>query len=143
MLKTNKKDEMYGKKYLMNGFWIEKQKGWFFKSQYFDELISMGAKYIKTEDEENILTNSTELISSITNDSFEYVYDDSEFMTNENMAVPKFTKYGKGWILNSDSNYKYCKGLEYFEGGLWIPSIKGWFFKKDQKKKFMKNHFDI
>ena len=143
ILKTTKKDKLYGEKYLMDGFWNKGQKGWFFKEHYFDHLISMGAKYIKTEDEENILSNSTELSSSITNDSFEYVYDDSEFMTNENMAVPKFIKYGKGWVLKSDSNYKYSKGLDYFEGGWWIPSIKGWFFKTEQKKKFMQKHFEI
>jgi hypothetical protein len=142
ILKTTKKDTLYGNKYLMDGFWNIKQKGWFFKATYFDELISMGAKYIKTEDEE-ILSNSTELSSSITNDSFEYVYDDGEFMTNENMAVPKFIKYGKGWVLQADNNYKYSKGLDYLEGGWWIPSIKGWFFKTEQKINFMKKHFEI
>ena len=144
ILKTTKKDTLYGDKYFMDGFWNKGQKGWFFKSDYFDELINMGAKYIKTEEEqENILYNSTELSSSITNDSFEYVYDDNEFMTNEDRVVPKFNKYGKGWILKADNNYKYSKGLEYFEGGWWIPSIKGWFFKSSQKKEFMKKHFEI
>ena len=144
ILKTTKKDTLYGDKYFMDGFWNKGQKGWFFKSYYFDELINMGAKYIKTEEEqENILYNSTELSSSITNDSFEYVYDDNEFMTNEDRVVPKFNKYGKGWILKADNNYKYSKGLEYFEGGWWIPSIKGWFFKSSQKKEFMKKHFEI
>ena len=142
LLKTTKKDKLYGEKYLMDGFWNSEQKGWFFKAQYFDELVSMGAKFIKSEQDE-LLTNSTELSSSITNDSFEYVHDDSEFMTNENMAVPKFIKYGKGWVLKTDSNYKYENGLDYFEGGWWIPSIKGWFFKNIQKKQFMKKHFEI
>ena len=144
LLKTTKKDTLYGEKYLMNGFWNSGQKGWFFKAKYFDDLVTMGAKFIKTEeDEDELLTNSTELSSSITNDSFEYVHDDSEFMTNANMPVPKFTKYGKGWLLKADSNYKHTKDVDYFEGGWWIPSIKGWFFKTDAKKKFMKTHFEI
>ena len=142
LLKTYKKDTLYGEKYLMDGFWNSGQKGWFFKEHDFDELVSMGAKFIKSEQDE-LLTNSTELSSSITNDSFEYVHDDSEFMTNNNMAVPKFIKYGKGWVLKADSNYKYETGLDYFEGGWWISSIKGWFFKTSQKKEFMKKHFEI
>jgi hypothetical protein len=142
ILKTSPDDERYSQKYFMTGFWNNSQKGWFFKARYFDELLGMGAKFIKIEQDE-LLTNSTELSSSITNDSFEYVHDDSEFMTNENMAVPKFIKYGKGWVLKTDSNYKYENGLDYFEGGWWIPSIKGWFFKTDQKKEFMKKHFEI
>jgi hypothetical protein len=143
ILHTTESDTRFGQKYFMTGFWNTKQNGWFFKTEYFDELVTMGAKFIKPEPEQaNSLFDSTELSSSITNDSFEYVHDDSEFMTNDNKAVPKFEKYGKGWILKQDKHYKH-NGNDYFEGGWWIPSIKAWFFKKTDKQKFMMKHFEI
>ena len=63
-------------------------------------------------------------------------------MTSDNKPVPKFVKYGKGWILKQDKHYKH-NGNDCFEGGWWIPSIKSWFFKTKDKKKFMKKHFEI
>ena len=143
ILHTTDSDEKYGQKYFMNGYWNNKQKGWFFKAKYFDDLVSMSAKFIKPESVDSLF-NSTELSSSITNDSFEYVHDDNEFMTNDTKPVPKFFKYGKGWILKQDNHYKY-KGKcdDYFEGGWWISSIKSWFFKNEDKKKFMSTYFEI
>ena len=141
ILHTTENDERYGKKYFMDGFWNTKQNGWFFKEKYFDDLVSMGAKFIKPEPVESLF-GSTELSSSITNDSFEYVHNDSEFMTSDNKPVPKFVKYEKGWILKEDTHYIYNKN-NYFEGGKWNPSLKAWFFKKKDKKKFMKKHFEI
>ena len=140
ILKTAESDPLYGQKYFMKGFWNTKQHGWFFQSKYYEDLISMGAKYIKQESdcEEEPIT----LSSSITHDNFEYVHSDSEFVEESGLAMPKFIKYGKGWILKADSNYTF-NGNKYYEGGFWIPSIKGWFFKTDQKKKFMTQYFDI
>jgi len=141
MLHTSESDNRYGQKYFMTGFWNAKQNGWFFKNKYFDELISMGATVIKSEPEQEV-NSTTELSSSITNDSFEYVHDDSEFITDDTKSVPKFVKYGKGWILNEDKHYKHTDN-DYFEGGWWIPSIKAWFFRSSDKQKFMKKHFEI
>jgi hypothetical protein len=143
MLHTSESDSRYGQKYFMTGFWNPKQNGWFFKDKYFDELVSMGATVIKSEPEQMLqVSDTTELSSSITNDSFEYVHDDSEFMTSENNAVPKFIKYGKGWILKQDKHYKHSEN-DYFEGGWWMSEQNGWFFKKGDKQKFMKKHFEI
>lgn len=38
----------YGQPYFHKGWWNEKQKGWFFKSEFFDELIAAGVKYQHT-----------------------------------------------------------------------------------------------
>ena len=140
ILKTIKKDKRFGIKYFMNGFWNKTQEGWFFQSKYYDELISMGATLIKTEHE--VPEDSMVLTSSITEDEFEYLHDDTEFMTNDNIVVPKFVKYGKGWILKANEHYKYNEN-KYLEGGWWVPSIKGWFFKNKAKKDFMNKYFDI
>ena len=146
ILKTDKSDKRFGEKYFMDGFWNESQQGWFFRSKYMDMLVDCGVKVIKSEpvttQEKEQETITTELSSSITNDSFEYVHGDSEFMTSENKAVPNFKKYGKGWLLKADKNYKYNK-VNYFEGGWWMEANKGWFFKKADKEKFMKTHFEI
>jgi len=144
ILKTYGTDKRWGKKYLLTGFWNVKQNGWFFKSKYYDELLEMGAQFIKSETMENtfMCDETTTLSSSITNDSFEYVHGDSEFTTNENKPVPKFVKYGKGWLLKSDKNYKY-NGINYYEDGWWIDTKKGWFFKNKAKSKFMNKHFGI
>jgi hypothetical protein len=136
MLYTSESDSRYGQKYFMTGFWNTKAKGWFFKTKYFDELVTMGATVIKSEPEQ--VTSTAELSSS----SVEYVHDDSEFMTSDTKPVPKFVKYGKGWILKEDDHYKH-NGNDYFEGGWWIPKIKAWFFKSAVKQKFMKKHFEI
>ena len=140
ILKTAESDPLYGQKYFMKGFWNTKQHGWFIQSKYYEDLISMGAKYIKQENDSE--EEPTTLSSSITQDNFEYVHSDSEFVEGSGLAMPKFIKYGKGWILKADSNYTF-NGNKYYEGGFWIPSIKGWFFKSEQKKKFMTEYFDI
>jgi len=147
ILKTYGTDKRWGQKYFLTGFWNAKQHGWFFRTKYYDELLEMGAMFIKTEPmeepiDEGMCDETTTLTSSITNDSFEYVHSDSEFTTNENKPVPKFVKYGKGWLLKSDKNYKY-NGINYYEDGWWIDSKKGWFFKNKAKSKFMNKHFGI
>ena len=146
ILKTDKSDERFGEKYFMDGFWNESQQGWFFRTKFMDMLVDCGVKVIKSEPvTEQVLeqeTITTELSSSITNDSFEYVHGDSEFMTSENKAVPNFKKYGKGWLLKADKHYKYNQ-VNYFEGGWWMEAKKGWFFKNIDKQKFMKSHFEI
>lgn len=38
----------YGQPYFHKGWWNEKQKGWFFKSEFFDELMDAGVKYQHT-----------------------------------------------------------------------------------------------
>jgi len=146
LLKTSKTDKLYGTKYFMTGFWNKKQKGWFFKAKYVDELMNMGAKIIKSEQEDSeehsVEEETTTLTSSITEESFECVHGDSEFLTNEDKPVPKFIKYGKGWVLKSDNNYIYS-GVNYYEGGWWRGDLNGWFFKKQAKNKFMSKHFNI
>jgi hypothetical protein len=146
LLKTSKTDKLYGAKYFMTGFWNKKQNGWFFKAKYVDELINMGAKLIKTEQEDSsehsVEDETTTLSSSITEESFECVHGDSEFLTNEDKPMPKFSKYGKGWVLKSDKNYTY-NGSNYYEGGWWRSDLNGWFFKTQSKNKFMTNHFSI
>jgi len=115
LLKAPESDSRYGTKYFHGGFWIHKSNGWFFRSCYEDKLLSNGAKYIKTEDEYDVINNN---------------------------YTPNFVKYGKGWLLKPDSVYKFTGDNYYLcdDHGWWVSSVEGWFFKNHQKDEFMNNH---
>ena len=50
---------------------------------------------------------------------------------------PKIVKHGKGFLLKEDSNFKYTgDSMKYFEGGWYMPSKKGWFFKTEAANAF-------
>tara|TARA_B110001450_G_scaffold46396_1_gene43125 strand:- start:1285 stop:1575 length:291 start_codon:yes stop_codon:yes gene_type:complete len=49
MLYCRKTDEKYMTPYFMEGFWNKIAQGWFFKNEYKDKLIELGAKFIKSE----------------------------------------------------------------------------------------------
>jgi len=119
ILKTNKKDTLYGTKYFLDGFWNTNVNGWFFKKQYLDKLVEMGAKLIKDEDECVLVSEDTK---------FNY--------------KPNFVKYGKGYLLKADNHYKF-DGNYYLENdhGWWVSKGKGWFFKTSQKNAFLKKYF--
>lgn len=138
MLYALKKHCLYGSKYLLNGYWNQKAKGWFFKKTEFDRLIGFGAVYIKSEEEEPVEENT--LNSSITEESFEYVSADSEVTAD---TMPKFSKIknsnGKtGWLLKN--NFEIIEeGL--FNGGKRVNN--GYYLTNSEKKSFMKQFFDI
>ena len=127
-LETN---EHYGSKYLLTGFWNNKCNGWFFKSKDFDTLIKHGAKYIKQEEESEEDVNT--LTSSITNEDFEY-------LTNESSVseMPIFTRLlnGKGWKLKNNFDK-----MKEFKGGRWMGN--SYFMTTKEKNSFMNQFFDI
>ena len=120
MVSTNKNDSRYGTKYLLSdvsdgGFWNNNAKGWFFRKTHFDYLKELGAQYIKSES--NYETSDTAIIK------------------------PDIKKYGKGYLLREDSYFKYTgEDMNYYENGWYIPAKKGWFFKTDMAKAFMKKY---
>ena len=85
-----KTDSRFMMDYFMEGFWNKKMQGWFFRKQYYEKLISLGAKYIKSEDDNNslcsydsnskagVITNTrvTRSQTKSNNIQMEYVYDD-------------------------------------------------------------------
>lgn len=121
ILTTDETDSRYGTKYLLSnvtngGFWNSNANGWFFRKSHFDLLKELGAQYIKSES--NYETSDTALD-----------------------IKPDIRKYGKGYFLKADSNFKYTgHGMDYFENGWYIPSKKGWFFKTGPAKAFMKKY---
>ena len=51
MLYPDESHEYYGQKYLGDGFWNHKQKGWFFRSRFLNDLLNSGFKLSTDEDE--------------------------------------------------------------------------------------------
>lgn len=47
ILKAHRRDERFGEKYFLGGFWNSKVNGWFFKKDMKRTLRDMGAKYIR------------------------------------------------------------------------------------------------
>ena len=83
---------------------------------YLDTLLERGA------------TNKSEVNVS------DFVNDDSEFYEELPFHdLPMFTNYGRGWLLKANDTFTYKRYGKYFEGGFWMPTLNGWFFKTNDK----------
>ena len=51
LLYPSENDKYYNKKYLDNGWWIDKHKAWFFKKEYLNGLINNGAIFLSKKNE--------------------------------------------------------------------------------------------
>ena len=49
MLYCSKNDERFMTPYFIDGFWNKSCKGWFFKKEFKDKLMELGARFIKSE----------------------------------------------------------------------------------------------
>ena len=121
ILTTDESDSRYGTKYLLSdvsngGFWNSNANGWFFKKSHYELLIELGAKYVRNDN--NYETSDTSLT-----------------------LKPDIKPYGKGYFLKADSNFVYTGNeMNYYENGWYIKTMKGWFFKKEAAKVFMKKY---
>ena len=99
-------DPFYGQKYLLDGWWMDTQKGWFFKKEHYQWLRDHGA--IKATEDEQDEQDNTEIDLS-------------------NMTL---WSYGKGWLLEPlQDNENY--GQKYFHSGWWMSQQDAWFFKDE------------
>ena len=94
---------------------MAKHKAWFFKSEFENDLVDLGAIKVTQKDRKKT-RRRVQHLSGMT-----------------------FTRYGKGYILTTDeTDSRY--GSKYIlsdisDGGFWNSNANGWFFKK--------SHFDI
>ena len=163
-----KKDCYLGKKYLLNGWWMEKEKGWFFKKEFWDELIDHDAVPVpeyreysavqatsKGWTETDVTTKAKAKTPKMTIKQEPLSESDSDYLPEKDVQEPDeefesdeevdtdmsnmvFMKYGKGYILKTHK--KDCRyGADYFMDGFWNDKAKGWFFKKEFKKTMKKN----
>jgi hypothetical protein len=162
-----KKDIYYGEQYFMNGWWNDLEKGWFFKRQFYTDLIEYGAeldiakkskvksthskgwtewtdtdtthikKEIIDEDEEDS-DYVPEDVHDEPAEEFDSDEDEDEVEEDTDMSNMVFMKYGKGYILKTHKkDSRY--GASYFMDGFWNDKAKGWFFKKEFKKTMKQN----
>ena len=179
LLFVNNDSKLFGQKYFLNGCWVSKVNGWFFKND--KTPINLNAELVNKKvvwsdyiiDEENDMSvehhsddhsvvhhsdnhsvehhsddhsvehhsddHSVEHHSddhSVEHHSYEDL-DDLNYIPNIDRSVNcylnisgnRLIKYGKGYLL-------YPKGgdnhdIKYLYNGWWIPSVGGWFFKKE------------
>tara|TARA_B110001469_G_C9644305_1_gene325014 strand:+ start:713 stop:1846 length:1134 start_codon:yes stop_codon:yes gene_type:complete len=147
MLRPSSESTFYGEPYLLNGWWVDSQEGWFFKREHYDQLIEYGATYAnpmtkstnsrfdKGNGKSKPLTTQRTTTSgkSKAPRSINFSGDDtSPFTKPRNLSTFAITEYGKGLMVTGAKTHKLVKDKEpYLLGnlGFWIESAKGWFFK--------------
>lgn len=98
----------FGRKYFYDAWWNKSQSAWFFKKEFLDKFISLGAEptHLLYESEEEVTDSPYDLTGM------------------------SFTSYGKGYLLCPQSDYEFF-GEKYFMNGWWKPELSGWFFKQE------------
>ena len=105
-------DPRCGEKYFYeHAFWRSDLNAWFFKREYLQDFIDLGAD----PQFEQSATSST---------------DHTEIDVDYDLTGMTFRSYGKGYLMTPYSDYEF-EGEPYFMGGWWKPSLNGWFFKKN------------
>ncbi len=99
----------WGTKYYHGGWWNTSANGWFFKKEFKDNLIKMGASFGKHK---------------------------SSSDCEQRLSGMVFKKYGAGYLLTCDKSHKDW-GRKYYFSGWWKPQLNGWFFKPEFKQKLM------
>ena len=119
---ANSYEHFYGEPYLLDGWWIDSQEGWFFKTEYFDQLIEYGATYVKAKPTKS----ATKAAKSVAKSANSIEIGDFGGLI--------FEDYGRGYMLRPADDMTSFYGEPYLLNGWWIDSQEGWFFKKE--------HFD-
>lgn len=115
LLRPNSSTSFYGEPYLMNGWWNPTLEGWFFKREYYSDLINAGAKYTGT------------CPPDIGSEANPIVVSDSE--PEPNLSGLYFEDHGKGFVLTPLKDTPF-RGEKYLLNGWWMPSVGGWFFRR-------------
>ena len=130
LLTPTSNHELFGSKYLLDGWWMSKHKSWFFKAEFEDTLLDHGAILVTEKTSKASKSSKTSKTSKTSKSS-----KTSKASSND-LSSMTFTKYGKGFILTTDeSDSRY--GTKYIlsdlsDGGFWNSNANGWFFKKSQ-----------
>ena len=109
ILVPHKDDYRHGRKYFYDAWWMPKADAWFFKAEYLDKFIDLGAAY-----------DGSAFDTTIVED------DDSTYDLSEMSLI----KHGRGFLLIPPRDSEWV-GEKYFMDGWWMPSKNGWFFKAE------------
>ncbi len=138
LLRPQEDCEFYGEKYFLNGWWMPKHFAWFFRSEYFDELIFYGAEYIsdyevatevdpEEEDDEYILAEEEDEEE----EELEFDSGDEDHVDYGDIVRGlTLERYGKGYMLYPNSKKHTHYGEKYLGNGWWNRRASGWFFRE-------------
>ena len=137
LLMPNADTDFTGAKYLNNGWWNQSQGGWFFRSQYYDDLIDAGAVYTGAGAVASA-TSSTRSSSRRSNRTSSAAAASSSrvgpspFSETRDLSGFSIEPYGKGFIVRcAKSNPLFRRREPYLLGNLgwWNSNGQGWFFQ--------------
>ena len=98
-----------GQKYLHDGWWMTRHDAWFFKADYYDILVDLGAEFVTDHDTDMSAADSD-------------VYSSFNGLT--------MNDYGRGLMVYPNKSHRHY-GKKYMGDGFWNNRAKGWFFKND------------
>ena len=112
----------YGEKYYHNGWWMT--NGWFFKKQFYQDLINQGAIPEKEVSEELGFPERQPII----NENENYNEYDENTSSHSYFCGCTIDKYKKVLFIKCPSNHPDY-GEKYYHNGWWNQEREGWFFK--------------
>jgi hypothetical protein len=110
-------NELAGTKYFMNGWWRSDKNAWFFKQEYIQDLLDIGAKMA---DESNITKQK-----------------DRTGLTSNRIHWRKLNRFG--WALVPKKNFKHYE-KETYRGGKWWKNGHAWFFTDNGRNKYISKY---
>ena len=126
LLKPHRKDERYGMKYFLGRVWNKSLNGWFFKHEFMEHLVELGAHFIDSPVKSKTKSHqmSPKACSAV------------ETFRGLKSKKLSWEKYGKGFLLVPSESYKHY-GTKYFRGGWWMPKHNAWFFKDSARSTYI------
>jgi hypothetical protein len=137
LLMPNTDTTFTGTKYLNDGWWNQSQGGWFFRSQYYDDLIATGAVYTGAGASSTTSTRASTRSSSKSSTGASSAkgharVGPSPFSETRDLTGFSIEPYGKGFIVRcAKSNPLFRSREPYLLGNLgwWNANGQGWFFQ--------------
>ena len=161
LLFVNNKSELYGKKYFLNGIWLPKVKGWFFKNinnllslnilsipknKTYEDMFPKEFNFNQFEYSKELNINNSDLDNN-SDDDINYIFHTDKNMDDTDSSDDDYLSNNIKKITMDHHNRKieyYGKGLllypsendkyynkKYLDNGWWIDKHKAWFFKKE------------
>ena len=117
-----------GTKYYHNGWWMACENAWFFKSEYFNDLMINGAQF----------TDYTQCEEDGYPDSVSEYSEDYEELSNSYFKDMILKEHKNGLLLVPPKKHKDY-GEKYYNEGFWNTKLGGWVFSKKHNG-FLVNH---
>ena len=107
--KSDGDKQLIGTKYFLGGWWMSQRNAWFFKKEYLQDLMDLGAKKLHKSQKDRTGLSSKK------------VY---------------WKKLERGYALVPKEDYKHY-GKEEFRGGKWWKNGNAWFFTDNGRQRYI------